>query len=332
MRALALILQRLAIAVPTLAVVVIGIFLLVDIAKGDAADAYVAAAGGGDRAFVGSVRQQFGLDVSLPVRFGRYVIGVVTGDLGQSLRFNMPVAQKIAAHLPPTLLLMGTAIAFATLTGLTLGFIAGAKPGSAADRLLSATALIAQAVPGFCLAMLLILVFGSKFGWLPFVGLTSFGISGSFWVKVMDTARHLVLPGIALGAGYIAVSMRTLRAGMVEAWHLDHVRAARARGLTRPALVWRDVTRPSLSPVVVLTGQQIGTMLGGSVVIETIFAIPGMGSLAMQAVQYRDTPLLAGILLFGAVLAVVASLIVDLILLKLDPRIGEIGRNGGTNG
>jgi peptide/nickel transport system permease protein len=139
---------------------------------------------------------------------------------------------------------------------------------------------------------------------------------------LLDTARHLVLPTVALGTGYVAIYLRTLRAGMVDAWRADHVRAARARGLSERAVVWRAVARPAFLPVVVLLGQQAGTLFGGSVVVETVFAVPGMGRLAYEAVAGRDVPLLIGVVLAGTVVVIVANLLVDLVMTRLDPRIG----------
>jgi peptide/nickel transport system permease protein len=142
---------------------------------------------------------------------------------------------------------------------------------------------------------------------------------------VADVAWHLVLPTLALGAGYLALYTRTLRAGMVATWRADHVRAARARGLGEQSVVRRAVARPALLPVVVLLGQQIGTLFGGSVVTETVFGIPGLGRLTYEAVAGRDTLLLVGVVLAGTVVVIAANLLVDLLLVRLDPRIGASG-------
>jgi peptide/nickel transport system permease protein len=168
----------------------------------------------------------------------------------------------------------------------------------------------------------LVLVFAVQLGWLPTGGIRTIG-GAPPGGAALDALRHLVLPSIALGAGYAAMFARTLRAGMVEAWHADHVRAAHARGLRRRAIVWRAVARPALVPVLALLGQHVGTLVGGSVVVETVFAVPGMGRLAFEAVSGRDALLLAGILLCATGVVLVANLLVDLALARLDPRIGQ---------
>jgi peptide/nickel transport system permease protein len=179
-------------------------------------------------------------------------------------------------------------------------------------------------MPNFWLALLLIVGFSVSLGWLPVGGIASIGagLEGIAWL--LDRLTHLILPVIALGAGYVAMYLRSLRAGMVELWAADHVKAARARGLNRPALVWRHVARPALLPVIVLLGQQIGTLFGGSVVVETVFAVPGMGRLAYEAVAGRDMMLMAGIVLGGACLVILINLTVDLVLTLLDPRVGAV--------
>jgi peptide/nickel transport system permease protein len=321
MRTLRFVLRRCLAAVPTILLVSLGAYLLLEAAPGDAADAYLAQTGG-DAGFAAALRREFGLDASFAERLLRFYAGLLTGDLGTSVVFNRPVLQVIAERLPTTLLLMGSAIAFAALIGSLLGFAAGTRPGSFRDRALSVSTLVLLAMPNFWLALLLILWFGVRLAWLPTGGLRSLEGSAGGMPGAIDIARHLVLPTIALGAGYLAIYARTLRAGMVVAWRTEPVRAARARGLTERSVVWRAVTRPALLPVVVLLGQQAGTLFGGSVVTETVFGIPGLGRLAYEAVVGRDTLLLAGVALTGTLVVIAANLLVDAGLTRLDPRIG----------
>jgi peptide/nickel transport system permease protein len=219
------------------------------------------------------------------------------------------------------MLMAATALVSAGL-GIVLGLLAGARPGSLRDVALSTGALALLALPNFWLALMLVLVFVVHLGWLPVGGIRTIG-GAPPGGAVLDVMRHLVLPALALGIGYVAMFMRTLRAGMAEAWNADHVRAAHARGLRRRAVVWRAVARPALIPVVVLFGQHMGTLVGGSVVIETVFAVPGMGRLAFEAVTGRDPLLLVGVLLTATAVVLVANLLVDLALVRLDPRIGD---------
>lgn len=324
MRSLRLIAARFLAAVPTVALVSLGTFLLLEMAPGDAADAYLAQTGG-DAGFAGALRERFGLTGTIPERLLRYYAGLLQGDLGVSAVFNRPVWSVILERLPASLLLMGSAVAFAALLGSGLGLLAGARPRGWRDQAITAATLGLLAVPNFWLALLLILWFGVRLAWFPISGLQSLGVPKEGLAAVLDVARHLVLPTVALGAGYLALYARTLRAGMVEAWPMEHVRAARARGLSRRRIVWRAVARPALLPVVVLLGQQAGTLFGGSVVVESAFGIPGLGRLAYEAVAGRDTLLLAGIVLAGTGLVIAANLLVDLVLARLDPRIGAPG-------
>lgn len=321
MRALRLVAARAAAAVPTIAIVSLGAFLLLELAPGDAADAYLAESGG-DAGFAAALRERLGLGGTLASRLVRYYSGLLTGDLGLSAVFNRPVATVILERLPTSLLLMASAIAFAALVGSALGLLAGARPRGFRDQAVTVGTLALLALPNFWLALLLVLWFGVRLAWFPISGLQTIGARPGGLSAALDIAWHLVLPTVALGAGYLALYARTLRAGMVEAWRADHVRAARARGIPERRIVWRGVARPALAPVVVLLGQQAGTLFGGSVVVETAFGIPGLGRLAYEAVAGRDTLLLAGIVLAGTVVVILANLLADLVLARLDPRIG----------
>ncbi len=215
---------------------------------------------------------------------------------------------------------MATTTLFAAGVGGLVGILAGARPGSWRDRTLTTAALALLALPNFWLGLMLIVAFAVLLPWLPVGGLRSLG-GGEGAGGLLDTARHLVLPTVALGAGYVALYMRTLRAGMAEAWGADHVRAARARGLPEARVLARAVVRPALLPTAVVAGQNIGTLVGGSVVVETVFAVPGMGRLAYEAVAGRDTALLVGVVMAATALVLAINLAVDLLLLRLDPRI-----------
>jgi peptide/nickel transport system permease protein len=315
-----IVLGRCVAALPTMLVVAFAAFALLSAAPGDAVDAYLAQTGG-DAGFAAELRERFGLSASWPARFAAFLGNLLRLDLGVSVLFGRPVAAVIGERLPNTLLLMAaTALVAAGLGGL-LGLLAGARPGGVRDAVLTTAALAMLAVPNFWLALMLILIFVVGLGWFPIGGIRTIGgppASG----PVLDTLRHLVLPALALGIGYVAMFMRTLRAGMAEAWRADHVRAAHARGIRRRDVVWRAVARPALIPVVVLFGQHVGTLVGGSVVVETVFAVPGMGRLAYEAVIGRDPLLLVGVLLTATLVVLLSNMLVDLALARLDPRIG----------
>lgn len=321
-RALSLLKRRLVSAVPVLLIVVIATFLLLESAPGDAVDAYLLSAGGGDAALAASLRAQYGLDQSLLSRLLLYIAALGRLDLGWSVAFERPVLDLILERLPNTLLLMVSATALSFGLGSLLGVVAGSRPRSITDRALSIGALTLYAIPGFWLGLVLVLLFSVSLRWLPLAGLETVASGKHGAARALDIARHLVLPVVALGVIYLALFLRVMRASMAEVWRQDFVLAAKAKGLSRQRIVWRHVVRAALLPVVTVLGLQAAGMLGGSVVIESVFAIPGFGRLAQEAVAGRDAPLLIGIILTSAVLVILINLVVDIVYGLLDPRIG----------
>ena len=324
-RALRLLRRRLVSAIPVLALVVAGAFLLVEAAPGDAADAYLLSIGGGDPAFVAALRQQWGLDGSVAARLALYLTSLARLDLGWSLAFGRPVLDLVLERLPATLWLMGSAVALAFTAGSGLGVVAGMRPGSALDRVLSTGSLALYAVPGFWLGLVLIVVFSVQLRWFPTAGLETIASGKAGLARARDVAWHLALPVASLAILYLALFLRMMRAGMAESWRQDYALAARARGLGRWRIALFHVARNALLPLVTMLGLQAASMLGGSVVIESVFAIPGFGRLAQEAVAARDAALLAGIILVSAVMVVAVNLIVDLAYAALDPRVGAAG-------
>ena len=320
-RALVLIRRRLIGAVPVLAIVAIGTFALLESAPGDAVDAYLGTTGG-DRGLIDQLRKDWGLDKGPLQRLGLYLAALLRLDLGWSVAFSRPVLDVILERLPNTLLLMGCAVALSFGLGSLLGVIAGSRPGGPTDRLLSIGSLALYAVPGFWLGLVLIVLFAVQLRWLPSGGIETIASGKRGLERAADIARHLVLPVAALGMLYLALYLRMMRSAMAEVWRQDFARAAFARGLPRRRVVWRHVARNALLPLVTMLGLQAATMLGGSVVIESVFAVPGLGRLAQEAVAQRDTPLLLGIILVGAVMVILVNLIVDIAYAALDPRVG----------
>lgn len=320
---LVLVRRRLLQAPLVLLIVLLGAFLLLELAPGDAVDAYLAGLGG-DAGLVQELRARWGLDRAPPTRFLLYLLGLLSGDLGWSVAFDRPVRAVLLERLPVTLALMASATLLAFLLGTGLGVLAGTRPGSLADRLLSSLALVLNAMPSFWLGLVLALVFAVKLRWLPLAGIETIGAGHTGLARLLDTARHLVLPATTLGLVYAALYLRMMRAGMVEAWRSDHVRAARAKGIARRRLVLRHVARSAVLPVVTVLGLQSATLLGGSVVVESVFAVPGLGRLALEAVVQRDLALLLGILVTSALLVMLVNLLIDLLYARLDPRV-ELG-------
>ena len=315
--------RRLVTAVPVMLIVVVGTFLMLELAPGDAVDAYILSAGGGDAQMIKDLRMAWGLDQSTWARLGAYLWALAHGDLGWSVSFSRPIRDVVLERLPNTLLLMTAATGLSFGLGSLLGIAAGARPGSFRDRLLSVGSLALYAIPGFWLALVLIIVFSISLRWLPLSGIETIASGKAGLARALDIARHLVLPVASLGIIYLALYLRLMRAGMAEVWRQDFVRAAEARGLSRRRIVLRHVARNALLPLVTMLGLQSASMLGGSVVIESVFAIPGLGRLASEAVASRDTPLLLGIVLVSAVLVIIVNLLVDIAYALLDPRVGS---------
>ena len=322
-RALRLLVRRLIGAVPVLLIVVAGSFLLLEAAPGDAVDAYVAGAGGADPGRIAQLRAAWGLDSGPLPRLAAYAAALARLDLGWSTAFNRPVRDLVLERLPNTLLLMSLATALAFGLGSLLGIIAGARPGSLRDRVLSTGSIAVYAVPGFWLGLVLIVAFAVDLHWLPVGGIETIASGRHGLARTLDVSRHLVLPVAALGCVYLALYLRLMRDGMAALWRQDFVRAARARGIARRRLVLRHVARNALLSVVTMLGLQSASLLGGSVVIESVFAIPGLGRLAQEAVERRDTPLLLGVVLLSAVVVILVNLLVDIAYALLDPRVGS---------
>ncbi len=324
MRRAATLLRRRAVsAIPVLLIVLIFTFILLENASGDAVDAYLVSIGGGDAGLRDALREQYGLNGSVLARFWLYASSVLRLDFGWSLAFDRPVLGLILERLPNTLLLMGSATALAFITGTALGIVAGARPGGLTDRVLSALSLALYATPGFWLGLVLAIVFAVQLRWLPTSGIETIASGKQGMARALDIARHLVLPVASLGLIYLALFLRVMRTAMAAVWPLDFVLFAKAKGLSRRRIVLRHVARNAALPLVTVLGLQAATMLGGSVVIESVFAIPGFGRLAQEAVSGRDTPLLMGIILTSAVFVILVNLAVDILYSVLDPRIGS---------
>jgi peptide/nickel transport system permease protein len=313
--------RRLVQAVPTILVIVTLNFLLVHLAPGNAADVLAGEAGSATPQYMAFLRHQFGLDQPFYVQYLDYLKNVVTLELGYSFREGMAVRDLIVQRLGPTLLLMGTTIVLSVGVGILLGLVAAGRPNSLRDNAISTFALIAYATPLFWVGLMFIVLFSIQLGWLPTSGMTNIAAFYTGWRKVGDVARHLVLPAITLSLFYMALYVRLMRSSMLEQSGMDYVVTARAKGLTERAITWRHVLRNACLPVVTMAGVQVGNLLGGSVVVETVFGWPGIGLLAFRALFARDLNLLLGIFFVAACLVIAVNIIVDVIYSVLDPRI-----------
>lgn len=314
-------LKRLLQAVPTILVIVCLNFALLQLAPGDAADVLAGEAGSATPEYMAQLRQKFGLDQPVHVQLVVYLKQVLTFDLGHSFRHGMPVSELILSRLGPTLLLMMTVFLAAVLFGALLGSIAARYLNRWQDGMISVLTVLAYATPVFWAGLMLIVAFSIKLGWFPTSGMQEIAAFHVGWERVVDIARHLVLPAATLTMFYLALYTRLMRASSLEQLSMDYVVTARAKGLTERQVARRHVFRNALLPVVTMAGVQAGALLGGAVVVETVFAWPGLGLLAYESLFARDLNLLLGIFFICACLVVVVNLVVDIVYSMLDPRI-----------
>lgn len=279
-------------------------FLLVNLST----DIATAVAGEGARAEdIEFIRKQYGFDRPLIVQYLDWLSRAAAGDFGDSLYFRSPAADVVWSRLPTTLILGALALSFALVLSIPLGVVAALKPNSWLDRLTLTIAVIGQAMPSFWFALLLIMLFGLTLRWLP--------ISGS------ETWAHFVMPAVALGYYATPGIMRLTRAGMLEVLASDYIRTARAKGLRAPSVLFKHALRNAVIPVVALAAVQLGFMLGGSVVIETIFALHGLGYLAWESILHNDFPVVQAIVLLISLVYILLTFIADMLNAWLDPRI-----------
>lgn len=313
--------RRLALAIPTLLTIVLLNFALLHLAPGDAADVLAGEAGSATPEYMAQLRQKFGLDQPVHVQLLVYLRQVATFDLGYSFRHGMPVSQLILTRLGPTLLLMVSVFALSVTFGILLGAIAARNLNRWKDSLISMLAVLAYATPVFWAGLMLIVVFSIHLGWFPTSGYEEIAAFKEGWAHVVDVAHHLVLPTVTLTLFYLALYTRLMRASVLDQYAMDYVVTARAKGLSERQIARRHVLRNAALPVLTMAGVQAGGLLGGAVVVETVFAWPGLGLLAYQSLFARDINLLLGIFFISACLVVVVNLAVDLLYTLLDPRI-----------
>ncbi|HEY0442328.1 MAG TPA: ABC transporter permease [Xanthobacteraceae bacterium] len=313
--------RRLAASIPTLILILIGVFVLLQFAPGDTVDALMAQMGGGDAATAKELRRFYGLDLSVPMQLANYLWRLVRLDLGFSAIYGKPVTTVIFERLPATLLLMTASLSFAFFMGLVLGVMAARRVNGWPDTIISTLGLIFYATPSFWFGLMAIVVFSIYLQWLPAGGFEDITVAHTGLSRTLDIARHLILPSLTLGLIFLAIYLRIMRASMLEVLNLDFVRTARSKGLDETSVVVRHVLRNALLPMVTLVGLQAGTMLGGSVVVESVFSLPGLGRLAYESVVQRDLNTLLGIVFVSSVLVIVVNFIVDIAYARLDPRI-----------
>ncbi len=309
------------------------VFFMVRLIPGDPAQILLGQQATPER--VAQVREQLGLDRSLPVQYLLFLRGAVTGDLGDSIILGQPVTTVLIERFPATLELTLAALLFAVAVGIPVGVIAAVRQYSWLDKITSVIALTGVSMPIFWLAMVLVVIFTVELGWLPFPGRLSNGVAvikitgmvipdslltlnfRGFW----DGLKHLILPAIALGTIPMAVITRMTRSSMLEVMGEDYIRTARAKGVAPWRVVFRHALRNAMLPTVTVIGLQFGLLIAGAVITETIFGWGGIGQIALDSIYRRDYPMIQGIVLYGATLFVLVNLLVDVLYAILDPRV-----------
>jgi peptide/nickel transport system permease protein len=308
-----LVLRRLFATIPVLLLVSAGVFALIHLTPGDPIDAMMAESV--DASVKAHLRKELGLDQPLHLQYLAWMGRILRGDLGRSIRNQEPVIENVGRRIVPSLQLAGLAMAISLVVATPVGILSAARRNTAVDRFGTSFALFGICMPNFLIALLLIFVFGVTLRWLP--------ISGYIdpWEEPLAGLRSLVLPAATLGLALAAVVTRTLRSSMLEALSEDYVRTARAKGLDEGTIVRSHVLKNALIPVVTVLGLQLGTLIGGAVITEYVFALPGVGRLVVDAVFARDYPLVQGVVLLIAVGFILTNLMVDVLYGLIDPRI-----------
>jgi ABC-type dipeptide/oligopeptide/nickel transport system permease component len=324
---------RIVATIPVFILISALVFLLIHAAPGDPADLLLSEEATPED--IAEARRRWGLDQPVYIQYLRFLANVSVGDLGISFRYADPVISLIGERLPATIELALASLLIATLIGIPLGVWAGAKPNSWADNLGSVFGFFGISMPSFWLGIMLILIVSGYFNWLPSSGRSTYGIAPGFdtgfyitrslfsgnMKAAWDGIKYIIMPAIALGTGMMGLVMRVTRSSVLEIMTEDYVRTARAKGLAENTVLWRHVLRNALVPVITVVGLELGTLLSGSIIVETVFAWPGSGSLLIAAIQSRDYPLITGTVLTYTIAFVVINFVIDMMYAVIDPRI-----------
>ncbi|MDR3299783.1 MAG: ABC transporter permease [Candidatus Accumulibacter sp.] len=301
-------------------------FTLVHFAPGDSAEAIAASMGGSTSEIVADLRHGFGLDRSFCEQLTGYLLQVASGNLGESFYFNAPVLHLILDRLPATALLVLSALALSFVVGVLLGVLSAYRPRSLFNHIVSVFSLVGYAAPVFWTGIVLLVSFALFVPLFPVSGMTDVAYPKSGAAYAIDVLHHLALPAVTLAILNTAQYSRLARASMLETLRADYIRTARAKGLGEWTVIGKHALRNALIPVVTLMGMHFGTLFAGAILVETVFSWPGLGRLVFESIMRRDYPLLLGILLFSAMLVVIANMLTDLAYQAIDPRIRKKSR------
>lgn len=309
------IVRRLLMMVPVLLIISVIEFSFLYLLPGDPAVAILGPDLAGDKHLYNQLRQQLGLNDPIYVQYGRWLIQVVQGNLGTSVQTREPVTQMVLLRLPVTAELSALALLFGIVIGISVAMMSAFRPNTLLDVVASFFALGGIAMPAFWLGILLIFAFSIALHWLPPTGYIAPG--KDLWLNL----RLMIMPALTIGAGLAGVIMRQSRAALLEVLDEDYIRTARAKGLGERLIIYRHALRNALIPVATVIGLQFGTLLGGAVITESIFAIPGLGQMTINAIFLRDYPTVQGGVLITAIAVVAANFLTDIVYAYLDPRI-----------
>lgn len=316
------VLRRLLLMIPMLIGISFVSFLIMQLAPGDPAVLDVSMSQKVDPSYIQKMRISYGLDQPLPVQYWNWLKRLAVLDFGESFKDNRKVLVVIAERLPATILLSGTSLALLFLIAVPLGVTAAYRQGKFLDKFVRIFTFVGYSIPGFWLALMLMLVFGVQWGWLPISGMTSVETAGmGFLQRTGDLLAHLILPLAVTTFGGLASISRYARTSMLEVIRQDYIRTARAKGLPERTVVFKHALRNALIPIVTLLGLSLPALIGGSFIIETVFAWPGMGRLGVEAVYSHNYPVLMGVGIISALLTLTGNLLADLAYAALDPRV-----------
>ncbi len=323
---LAFIAKRLLLSVPLILGIVTATFFLAHLAPGEPVDLYVQPHRQVDPAVIERVRADRGLDQPLHVQYVRWLANTARGDFGESFGLRRPVRDVLAETVPYTLLLIVAALLVDAILGITLGIVSAVKRGSRLDRVTTLTSLTLYAMPGFWLALMLILVFSVQLGWFPTSQATSLDYAElSGFGKLLDRLWHMVLPVTVLGVAGAAATARYMRSRLLDVLGEEYITAARARGFRGSTIVRKYALKNALIPIITIYGMSLPFLLGGATIVETIFAWPGMGRLTVEAVVGRDYPVILATTMVAAVITVLGNLLADVGYAAADPRVSYDG-------
>ena len=321
MQLLKIALHRIGYGIVLVIAVLIFNFLLIHVAPGDPADTIAGEMGGATEEMLAQIRTIYGLDKSLPEQICIYLGKAARGNLGNSFFFDMPVTELILQRVPATILLVMSALILSVLMGTFMGILSAQRPNSIFSHLITVLSIIGYSAPVFWTGLMLLILLASVIPLFPTSGMYDVLVEGGFPILQLDILHHLVLPMLSLAIVYLAIYSRLSRASMLDVMGSDYIRTARAKGMSKRNVVYKQALRNAVIPVITMAGLQMSRMFAGAILVETVFSWPGLGQLAFESIVRRDQPTLLGVLFFSTLIVIVVNILTDLSYAWIDPRI-----------